>query len=130
MTSRDATDGGSDPLAADPQLFEGGARENSPTGIRGVARELRISLDAMLGGGERPNGNINQISTGGEFSAAQIGQWDDALALASTVESKNAGRKFAEVYQRFIETYQSVVEAVEASADSHDRARQTNEGRG
>jgi hypothetical protein len=128
MTSRDAMDGGTDPLAVDPHLFEGGDRENSPTGIRGVARELRSSLDAMLGGGERPNGNINQISTGGEFSSAQIGQWEDALALASTVGSNNAGRKFAEVYQKFIEAYQGVVEAVEASADNHDRARRTNEG--
>ena len=127
MTSRDATDGGTDPLSVDPNLF-GDGRENSPVGIRAIAQELRINLDAMLGGGERPNGNVNQISTDGELSASQIGQWDDAQALASTVGSSNAGRKFAEVYQKFIEAYQSVVEAVEASADNHDRARRANEG--
>lgn len=128
MTQRDATDGGHEELPVDPGLFDGEGRENSPSSIRAIAEELRSSLDAMLGGGERPNGNINQITTDCTFSAAQIGQWPDAVALATTVGSSNAGTKFAEVYQKFIEAYQSVVEAVEISADSHDRARGANEG--
>ncbi|HEX4814462.1 MAG TPA: hypothetical protein VFV66_17100 [Nonomuraea sp.] len=126
MTQKDAMDGGTDPLSPDGSLFD--ARENSPFSMRVIAQELRASLDAMLGQGERPNGNINQLSVGNELSAAQIGQWDDALALASAVGSSNAGRKFADVYQKFIEAYQDVVEAVEASADNHDRARRENEG--
>lgn len=132
MTQKDAMYGGADPLRVDPHLFDGGgaARENSPSQMRAIATELRSSLDAMLGNGERPNGNVNQItpSAGGGLSTSHIGVWNDAAALASTVGSDNAGRKFAEVYQRFIDAYQKVVEAVEASADNHDRARRANEG--
>ncbi|MEW9546975.1 hypothetical protein [Nonomuraea sp. NPDC050783] len=128
MTQKDAMEGGPDPLSADAHLFDGEARENSPQAIRAVAQELRAGLDAMLGNGERPNGNINQLSKGGELSAAQIGEWNDALALAATVGSSNAGAKFAEVYQKFIDAYKSVVEAVEASAENLDRARRENEG--
>ncbi|MFG1618842.1 hypothetical protein [Nonomuraea wenchangensis] len=130
MTQKDAMEGGPDPLAVDKHLFDGDgdARENSPKAIRAVAQELRISFEAMLGNGGRPNGNINQMSTGNELGAAQIGQWNDALALAATVGSSNAGAKFAEVYQKFIDAYQSVVEAVELSAENLDRARKGNEG--
>lgn len=120
--------GGADPLRPDPGLFD--ERYHSPAAIRTIARELRSSLEAMLGNGERPNGNVNQIWTEGGLSSEHIGQWSDALSLASTIGSNNAGAKFAEVYQKFIEAYQSVVEAVEASADNHDRARQQNEGGG
>ncbi|MED7927439.1 hypothetical protein SMD20_24490 [Nonomuraea sp. LP-02] len=130
MTQKDAMEGGPDPLAVDKSLFDGDGdtRENSPQAIRAVAQELRIAFDAMLGNGGRPNGNINQMSTGNELGAAQIGQWNDALALADTVGSNNAGAKFAEVYQKFIDAYQSVVEAVELSAENLDRARKGNEG--
>ncbi|MCK2221292.1 hypothetical protein MF672_046940 [Actinomadura sp. ATCC 31491] len=128
MTQKDAMEGGPDPLAVDGHLFDGDARENSPQAIRAVAQELRIGYEAMLGHSERPNGNIDQLSKGGELSAAQIGQWNDALALAATVGSHNAGAKFAEVYQKFIDAYRDVVEAVETSAENLDRARRGNEG--
>jgi hypothetical protein len=128
MAKKDEVLGGPDPLSPDGRLFD--ERENSPSSMRAIAQELRGGLDGMLGRSERPNGNINQLSTGGELSSAQIGQWEDALALASAVGSSNAGRKFADVYQRFIEAYQGVVEAVEASADNLDRARRENEGNG
>ncbi|WP_188191148.1 hypothetical protein [Nonomuraea sp. SYSU D8015] len=104
------------------------ARENSPSGMRLVAQELRGAFDAMMGRGERPNGNINQIDTGNELSATQIGRWSDAETLAKVVGSSNAGLKFAEVYDKFIKAYEDVVKAVELSADNHDRARRTNEG--
>jgi hypothetical protein len=120
-------------LPVDPNLFE--ARENSPSSMRVIAQELRASLNAMLGNSERPNGNVNQIATGDRpsneeipLTTAQIGEWFDASALAETVGSQNAGKKFADVYQKFIDAYESVVEAVEASAANHDRARQANEG--
>ncbi|TMR96079.1 hypothetical protein [Nonomuraea basaltis] len=125
MTQKDAMDGGTDPLSVDHNLFD--ARENSPSSMRVVAQELRGSLDGLLGKGGQPNGDIAQISGCG-LSGNQIGMWDDALALATTVGSSNAGVKFAEVYQNFVDAYQKVVEAVEASADSHDRARRENEG--
>ncbi|MDA0637163.1 hypothetical protein OUY22_27495 [Nonomuraea sp. MCN248] len=118
--------GGGTHLRPDPGLFD--ERYNSPAALRTIATELRTSLDAMLGKGGRPNGNIDQISTGNGLSVADIGQWDDARSLASTIGSSNAGAKFAEVYQKFIEAYESVVEAVETSADNHDRARRANEG--
>ncbi|MEV0617183.1 hypothetical protein AB0I81_27945 [Nonomuraea sp. NPDC050404] len=105
-----------------------GARENSPSGMRAVAEELRASHGAMTGKGERPNGNVNQIYTGNEVSTAQIGTWPDAAALAAAVGSNNAGAQLAMVYNQFITAYQDVVKAVEASADSHDKARRTNEG--
>ncbi|MEO3873650.1 hypothetical protein ABGB18_32980 [Nonomuraea sp. B12E4] len=117
-----------DPLQVNPYLFDDDGREHSPSTMRAIAVEMRSGLDAMLGRGERPNGNINQISTGSELSTAQIGQWSDAQALALTIGSSNAGRKFADVYQRFIEAFESVVEAIEANADNHDRARRENEG--
>lgn len=123
MTSKDATDGGQDPLWVDPNLFDGGARENSPYAMRAIAGELRDNLDYLQGKGSQPNGDIE-----GGLSSAQIGQWNDAMALASTVGSHNAGAKFADVYRKFIDAYQKVVEAVEASADNHDRARRENEG--
>ncbi|GAA4518912.1 MULTISPECIES: hypothetical protein [Nonomuraea] len=120
-------------LPVDPNLFD--ARENSPASMRVIAQELRASLEAMLGNGERPNGNVNQIATGDRpadeeipLTTSQIGQWNDASALAATVGSQNAGQKFAEVYQKFIDAYRDVVEAVEASAANHDGARQANEG--
>ncbi|MGW0801880.1 hypothetical protein [Nonomuraea sp. NPDC002799] len=129
MTHKDAMDGGYDPLRIDPHLFDDGTgRENSPSQMRAIATELRINLDAMLGHSERPNGNVKQISTEGGLTAAQIGQWNDALALASTVGSHNAGKKFADVYTKFIEAYQSVVEAIEASAANHDKSRRASEG--
>lgn len=134
MTQKDALYGEPDPLWVDPTLFDGGgggsAREHSPAQMRAIATELRVGLDAMLGRGTRPDGNIHQLtpSDGYGLSTAQIGVWNDAAALASTVGSDNAGRKFAEVYQRFIDAYQKVVEAVEVSAANHDKARRANEG--
>ncbi|QYC38719.1 hypothetical protein Nocox_05460 [Nonomuraea coxensis DSM 45129] len=131
MTQKDAMEGGPDPLAPDKSLFEGDdgdARENSPQAIRNIAKELRTAYEAMLGKGGRPNGNINQLGTDNELGAAQIGQWPDALALADTVGSHNAGVKFAEVYQKFIDAYKNVIEAVELSAENLDRARRGNEG--
>ncbi|HLU70637.1 MAG TPA: hypothetical protein VKZ82_00530 [Nonomuraea sp.] len=120
-------------LPIDSGLFD--ERENSPSDIRAIAEELRINLEAMLGNGGRPNGNVNQISTASEptdsdipLTTTHIGSWPDASALAETVGSHNAGKKFAEVYQKFIDAYTSVVEAVEASADNHDGARVANEG--
>ncbi|MFI7698233.1 hypothetical protein [Nonomuraea sp. NPDC049480] len=105
-----------------------GARENTPSGMRAVAEELRSAYEAMMGKGERPNGNINQIYTDNELSAAQIGKWSDADVLARAVGSSNAGQKFSEVYDKFIKAYEDVVKAVELSADNHDRARGANEG--
>jgi hypothetical protein len=104
------------------------ARENSPSGLRAVAEELRASSDNMLGKGTRLNGNITQIDTGQEVSKAQMGAWSDALALAAAVGSPNAGKKLQEVYDLFIQGYQDIVAAVEASAANHDKARRANEG--
>jgi hypothetical protein len=125
MTSKDAMEGGSDPLWVDPNLFE--AREHSPYAMRAIAQQLRDNLDALLGSGGHPNGDIKDLSAEG-LSTSQLGEWHDARALAATVGSQNAGTKFAEVYQKFIDAYEKVVEAVEASAKNHDQARRENEG--
>ncbi|NRQ39078.1 hypothetical protein HII36_45740 [Nonomuraea sp. NN258] len=129
MTSRDAIDGGADPLRVDTELFdEGPERYHSPTSIKAIATELRITLDALEGKGTRLGGNVNAIMDGNQLSSAQIGAWDDAVALSASVGSANAGRKFVEVYQKFIDAYRDVVEAVEASAASHAEAAKANEG--
>lgn len=135
MTSKDAMEGGPDPLAVDAGLFEpdeGQVRDHTPSSMRTIAKELRDSLDALVGPGStsggKGTGSVNGLLDRCRLSPADIGQWEDAAAFAQTVGESSAGRKFVEVYREFVEAYQAVADAIEASAANHAEADRATEG--
>ncbi|MEV0148079.1 MULTISPECIES: hypothetical protein [unclassified Nonomuraea] len=131
MTQKDAMDGGTDPLYVDPDLFDGGEREHSPSTMRTIAQELRTAVSALEGPGSAEGyttGSVKAIFDHCQLTEAQIGTWHDASAFAQTVGKSSGAQKFADVYSQYIQALKDIIAAIEANAANHAAADVATEG--
>ncbi|GLW96146.1 hypothetical protein [Microtetraspora sp. NBRC 16547] len=135
MTQKDAMEGGGggDTFQVDPKWpgLDGDVplEYDVPT-IRTIAGELKSYLSGVNG---RPfddgytTGTLSSIKESSleSLNSGQLGEWEDAQALAGTVT--RGGTAFLDAYKRFGEAYAAVVAAMEAHADEYAKTNHANE---